>query len=232
MPGTEDLFTPIHKTLRSMIYQLGGRLQRNDFADLSATTALVTDLELDFAVARSAGCLVCVLHHHAEDEETAIFPHVEKVASKLTRELIDEHHELTRRELAIEKSAHELLRLGEPDERVRAGVVLNQAADQLFAAYLTHMNREEAELVPLMKDKFTDPEMAAMRGKIMGAMPPDRLMAILGWMVPSLNPTELAGFLGALQQGAPPPVLTAVYDLCAARLEPARWADVRARVGS
>jgi Hemerythrin HHE cation binding domain len=231
MPATGDLFTPIHKGLRSMIYGLSGRLQTNDFADVATTEALIKDLENDFAVARSAGCALCILAGHAVDEESVIFPAAGRAGNKLISELISEHHDLTRRELEIAKAGHELLGIGSADGRVRAGAQLNLAANQLFGAYITHMNREEAELVPLMREHFSDPEMVAMRGKILGQMPPDRMFAILGWMFPSLNVTELSGLLSSIKGTAPPQVMKAVTDLCAAQVDPARWDTVKLRVG-
>ena len=231
MPATGDLFTSIHKGLRSMIYGLSGRLQTNDFADAAATKALITDLENDFAVARSAGCALCILAHHAVDEESVIFPTVARVGNKLITELISEHHDLTRRELEIAKAGHELLSMDSAEARVRAGAQLNLAANQLFGAYITHMNREEVELVPLMQENFSDPEMAAMQGKIIGQMPPDRVFAILGWMLPSLNVIELSRLLSSLKSAAPPQFMKAVSDLCAARVDPARWDTVKLRVG-
>jgi len=231
MAAKGDLFTSIHKGLRSMIYGLSGRLQTNDFADVATTQALVADLENDFAVARSAGCALCILAGHAVDEESVIFPSAARVGNKLITELIWEHHELTRRELEIAKAGHELLSMDSADARVRAGVQLNQAANQLFGAYIVHMNREEAELVPLMREHFSDPEMAAMQGKIIGQMPPERVFAILGWMLPSLNVTELTGLLSTLKGAAPPPFLKAISDLGAARIDPARWDVVKLRVG-
>jgi hemerythrin HHE cation binding domain-containing protein len=231
MAAKGDLFTPIHKALRSMIYGLSGRLQTNDFADAATSKALITDLENDFAVARSAGCALCILAHHATDEESVIFPSATRVGDKLIAELIADHHDLTRRELEIAKAGHELLSMDSAEARVRAGAQLNRAANQLFGAYITHMNREEAELVPLMAEHFSDPEMAAMQGKIIGQMPPDRMFAILGWMLPSLNVTELSGFLSSMKGAAPPQVMKAVSDLCAARVDPARWDTVKLRVG-
>lgn len=214
-----------------MIYGLSGRLQTNDFADAAGTKALITDLENDFAVARSAGCALCILAHHAVDEESVIFPTVARVGNELITELISEHHDLTRRELEIAKAGHELLSMGSAEDRVRAGAQLNLAANQLFGAYITHMNREEVELVPLMQENFSDPEMAAMQGKIIGQMPPDRVFAILGWMLPSLNATELSRLLSSLKSAAPPPFMKAVSDLCAARVDSARWDAVKLRVG-
>jgi hypothetical protein len=231
MVAEGDLFTSIHKGLRSMIYSLSGRLQTNDFADTAATEALITDLENDFAIARSAGCALCILAHHAVDEESVVFPAAASVGNQLITELISEHHDLTRRELEIAKAGHELHSTGSAEARIRAGVRLNIAANQLFGAYLVHMNREEAELVPLMQEHFSDPEMAAMQGKIISQLPPDRLFAILGWMLPSLNVTELSRLLSTLKGAAPPQFMKAVSDICAARVDPARWDSVKLQVG-
>jgi hypothetical protein len=214
-----------------MIYGLSGRLQTNDFADTAATKTLIIDLENDFAVARSAGCVLCFLAQHAVDEESFIFPAVPQTGSQLIAELISEHHDLTRRELAIAKAGHELLSLDSSETRILAGAQLNLAANQLFGAYITHMNREEAELVPLMRENFSDPEMVAMRGKIIGQMPPDRFFALLGWMLPALNVTELSGLLSSIKGAAPPQLMKAISDLCAARVETTRWDVVRLRVG-
>ena len=230
MTARADLFTPIHKGLRSMIYGLSTRLQTNDFADVAATKTLVTDIENDFAVARSAGCILCILAHHATDEEAVIFPSAAKVANQLITELIADHHDLTRRELEIAQSGHAIVEMPSAEDRLVAGQRLNVLANQLFAAYITHMNREETDLVPLMGEHFTDPEMGAMQGKIVGQMPPDRLFAILGWMLPSLNVTELSSLMASLKQGTPPPVLKSISDLGAARVDPARWAEVKLRV--
>lgn len=231
MAATEDLFTPIHKGLRAMIYGLSTRLQKHDFSDVEATRGLVRDLEHDFAVARSAGCVVCVLAHHASDEEAVIFPSASHLGNGLVASLVEEHHGLTRRELALGAAAHELLAMASPADRIAAGARLNRSANELFSAYLAHMNREDSELVPLMQAHLTDAQMAAMRGTIIGGLSPDRLFAILGWMLPSLNVHELSGLLTAMGKGAPPPVVQAVSELCAAKVDPAIWTEVRARTG-
>ena len=231
MTATEDLFTPIHKGLRSMLYHLSSRLQTNDFADATATASLATDLEHDFAVARSAGCVLCVMGKHASDEETQIFSAPSLASERLVAELIEEHHALTRRELALEKGVHEISGMPSPEERVAAGRRLNAAANELLVAYLAHMNREETELTPFMQQHLTDAEMLGMQGKIIASLPPDRLFAILGWMLPSLNVTELSRLLASVRPNAPPPFFRAVTDLCAARVDPSRWQNVKLRVG-
>lgn len=231
MTGTEDLFTPVHKGLRSMMYDLSNRLQTHDFADLAATQALMADLETDFATARSAGCVLCSFAFHAEGEDTVVFPPTARVANKLVTELLEEHHEFTRRELEIGKLGHETLAIPSAEARIASGIRLNQLANELFAAYIAHMNREETELVPVLRDHFSDAEQAKMRGTIISKFPPDRFFALLGWMLPALNVTELSELLNSVKGTIPPPVLKAVTDLCAARVEPKRWAAVKVRTG-
>jgi hypothetical protein len=231
MAARADLFTTIHKGLRSMIYDLSKRLQTTDFANPRSTARLVKDLEYDFAVAQASGCTLCALHNHASDEDSYIFTQTANAAADLTRSLIQEHHELTRQEFAIAKAAHELMALSSPEDRIKSGVRLNQSANELFAAYMAHMNREETELVPVMWDHFTDAQMAEMRGKIIAQFPPDRLFALLGFMLPSLNVTELSGLLASVRPSLPPPVLARIVALCDAQVDPAIWAETRVRAG-
>ncbi len=227
----QDLFTPIHKGLRSMMYDLSSGLQTNDFANLDETRVLVTDLEHEFEVARSAACMLCVFHYHAEDEQSAIFPAAAKFQDALISSLIEDHHGLTRRELQITQAAHQLLDLKDAGKRIEAGVRLNQSANELIAAYVTHMNREETELVPVMREHFPDEQQAAMQGQILGRMVPERLFGILGWMLPSLNVTELTNLVVSMKKTSPPPFFDAVAKLRSARVDPARWSTVEARAG-
>ncbi len=231
MSSNEDLFTPIHKALRSMIYGLSSRLQTNDFADLTTTKSLVNDLENDFAIARSAGCTLCVLNQHAQDEEAAIFPDATKAGNELIATLIEQHHDLARREASLARSANTLLAIENPEGRVEAGIRLNQSANELFAAYIAHMNREETDLVPWMKEHFSDAQMVAMRGAIMGRTPPDRMFVVLGWMLPSLNVRELSGLIREVKTAVPPQAFKAITDLCEARVDPTRWDAVRQSAG-
>jgi Hemerythrin HHE cation binding domain len=231
MAATEDLFTPIHKAIRSMIYDVAGRLQSNDFADVPASKPLLADLEHEFSAALSAGCVLCLVHSHAADEESGVFPDVGKWDAGLVRGFIEDHHDLTRRLEAITTLAHATLAKESPPERVRSGVALNQVANDFFRAYLDHMNREEEKLVPMMREHFTDDQIRTMRSSIMRGMPPDRLAAIFGWMFPSLNMAELTAMVGGAKASMPPEQFRFVAGIAERHLPPERWRAVRERVG-
>ena len=231
MTATEDLFTPIHKALRSMIYSLGGRLQSVDFADKSASVAVLSDLEHEFSNAVTSTCVLCLLHHHAGSEETVVFPPMQPLDPAMIRTLIDEHQEITRRLVSLSKKAEAIRSTEELRRRIELGAQINREANDFFAYYLAHMNKEEVTIVPAMKEHFTDDQLRALQGQIIGSMPPERVGNYLRWMLPSLNLAELTGFIAGVKHGAPPEVLRMVAGVGTANVDPARWATVRERVG-
>jgi Hemerythrin HHE cation binding domain len=229
--ATEDLFTPIHKAIRSMIYDVGGRLQSNDFSDAAASKPLLDDLEHEFSTALSSGCILCLLHAHATDEESEVFPPVSKHDAALVQGFIEDHHALTRRLETIAKMAHDLASTAPREGRIQLGIELNRETNEFFSAYLDHMNREEKTLVPLMRERFTDQQMRTMRGTIMGRMPRERLASYMRWMLPSLNVDELTGVLAGVKSASPPPVLQFISGIAAQHVDPQRWQTVKERVG-
>jgi hypothetical protein len=229
--ASEDLFTPIHKAIRSMIYNVGGRLQANDFTDVTASKPLLADMEHEFSAAMFSGCVLCLLHRHASDEETSVFPSVSKYDAPLVRAFIEDHRVLVHQLEAITKMARELPLKAQPEERVQLGITLNQKANVFFAAYINHMNREEEKLVPLMRNRFTDDQMRTMRGAIIGGMPRDQLASLLRWMLPSLNVLELTGMLQGIKASSPPQVIQFISSIAAERVDPQRWQSVKERVG-
>jgi len=231
MVATEDLFTPIHKGIRSMIYDLGGRLQANDFADLEASKPLLVDLEYELSAAVSTGCILCLLHQHGADEETEVFPAVGQFDPGLVREFIEDHHELARHLGILSKMSRDMLTRDNPDERVRFGAELTREANDFFADYQEHMNREERRIVPMMRMRFTDEQMRTMRSSIMRRMPRERLEAILRWMLPSLNLTELTSMVAAAKGTMPPEQFQGFTGLAATFLPSERWQLVRQRAG-
>src|SRR5579862_9098395 len=96
MSERQNLFRPIHKGIRSMIFASGTRLQRADFADVSGSNALVADLKHDLGDSLS-NCLLCLLSVHARHEEADIFSKLRVHDSDAVDMVMKEHVELSRR---------------------------------------------------------------------------------------------------------------------------------------
>src|SRR5437879_13559390 len=89
-----DFLTPIHKALRSMIYDVGGRLQTTDFSDGAESQLVLNELIYEFSSALSATCILCLLHSHARAEDLYLFPAVQGSDSTLINDLLQEQQQL------------------------------------------------------------------------------------------------------------------------------------------
>jgi hemerythrin superfamily protein len=214
-----------------MIYDLGARIQAADFTDRVASAKILGDLQHEFTNAVSASCILCLLHAHAGSEEREVFPSMQSLDPTLIRQLLDDHTEISLRLGSISKLADELALTDAPERRLEQGVRINRQVNEFFAFYLAHMNKEEVTIVPAMKAHFTDPQLGAMQGAIIAAMPPERVAGYLRWMLPSMNVVELTEFLSGVKRGAPPPMLQAIDAIGSANVNPARWTIVRQQLG-
>jgi hypothetical protein len=100
----EDIFTPIHKGIRSMIYNLGTKLQKTDFTDVAVTNTILTQLKHNLQSANST-CIVCMLHEHGGHEDQSIFPQLAPFDSKAVDVMIQEHVQITQQMAEISKVA-------------------------------------------------------------------------------------------------------------------------------
>jgi hypothetical protein len=63
--------------------------------------------------------------------------------------------------------------------------------NDFFARYLIHLNREEADLVPLMNRIMTDDQITSIWNAMAGHLTADRCPSFMKWQVTPLNVTEL-----------------------------------------
>lgn len=199
MTTRENLFRPIHKGIRSMLYELGSRLQATNFADVTETNAITTRLKHDLGNALS-NCILCLLRTHSSHEEKDIFsalrPHDPDVVDVMMRQ----HAEVARRIHDVSKTCDEIMGLTSPARRIEVGDRLNLEVNDLFAYYLTHLNDEESIMVPVMWEWFTDEQLRAMRAKFYDSVPLPLFEVWMRWTLPSLNVNELLVLFSGLKQ--------------------------------
>jgi len=225
-----DILTPIHKGIRSMIYKLGAEIQTADFTDEDATKALVAKIEHDLSVATSR-CILCLLHEHGGNEDDFFFPKVRAVEQGMVEMLIQEHREIGHKLVGLSKICAELIATKDPNHRIEIGMKLNQSADELFAYYMTHMNKEEVTILPATWQHLTDKQILEIRAIVEASIPPERYAEWMGWVLPSLNVNELVEMFSGMKKGAPPQVLENMIHIADAAVDKERWKMVKTKVG-
>ena len=227
----EDFLTPVHKGLRSIIYDTGKHLQTNDFADRAATDALCLQLDYNFRTASSA-CMLCWLSSHASDENDFVFSQMKSREPELIETLLREHEIIEKKLDEITSASQSLKATEDLERRNEMGRELNLRANDLFAYYITHMNKEEAMLIPSLEKHFTNEQLHEVRSAIMRRAPPDRMAIMLGYIVNSLNMNELTEFVSGLKKEMPPPAFEGVAKLIEHSIGSERWAIVGTRMNS
>jgi hypothetical protein len=203
MASRENILRPIHKGIRSMIYSLGLELGITDFTNVSKSNAIAFLLKHDINMA-SSNCLLCLLYAHSKEEETGIFSAVRSLDEGVFGKMMREHRVITRQVQTLASICDELMVTSDPGRRVELGERLNAEASELFAAYLEHMNHEEAEMIPLMWNHFTDQQLRELRFQYYAQIPQARFEEWMRWMISALNPTELKQLLSSLRDDPPP----------------------------
>ena len=231
MTTREILFRPIHKGIRAMVYELGLRLGSADFTDAAESNAIAKDLQHNL-MNSAANCVLCLLEAHSRHEEKDFFVPTRKFDRDVVELMMNEHRDISRRILDLGKTCSELLSISEPARRVEIGDRLLLETNDLFASYLAHLNNEEASLVPVMWERFTDEELRRMRAEFYNHISLDRFEIWMRWTLPALNPNELEVLLGGMRSDPPPNRFADAMRLARELLPPSRSAALETRVGS
>jgi hypothetical protein len=198
MSERENLFQPIHKGIRSMLYELGTRSQTTNFADLAESDRFVRELKHDLGDSLS-NCFLCLLRIHSGHEEKDIFQKLRADDPDVIDLVMKEHAEVARRIHHVSQTCDELLGLTSPAQRIEVGDRLNLELNDLFVFYLAHLNNEDATLVPVMWERFTDEQLRAMRNRFYGSLPLPQFETWMRWTLPSLNQHELIVLFSGLR---------------------------------
>jgi Hemerythrin HHE cation binding domain len=229
MSDRENLFRPIHKGIRSMLFELGHELQTTDFADETSSNRFVTRLKHDLGDSLS-NCILCLLKVHSTHEEKDIFSRLRAFDPDAVDLVMKEHGEAARRIWQIAKTCDELLGVSAPARRIEVGDRLNQEVNELFAFYLSHLNNEDATLVPLLWERFTDEQLRAIRAEFYDSLPLPLFETWMRWTLPSLNQHELVVLFSGLKKD-PTPRLKDWERLAHETLTPDRWLNLSEQVG-
>lgn len=215
-----DLYTPIHKALRSFMADTLvrlGRLDTDDTAEMDATLGQLDDL-----LALCAG--------HVVHENEFVHPAIEARAPGAAQRVGDEHveHLETLAALGADSRA---LRNAPAERRAPLALRLYRHFALFMAENIQHMHHEETAHNAALWAAYRDDELHALHNALVASIPGDEMMRILGWMVPALCPAERAGLLADLRAQMPPPAFAAVLDAVQPRLDAAGWRKLAAALG-
>lgn len=191
-----DLYSVIHKALRSMLFRQATALATVDPLDEQAVAE----------IAAFQHTLNGFIDDHAGHEEAHVHPLIRKAAPDRAAHL-DEHHDTLRaRGDAIAASLDALADVHGP-ARIPTVAAIRRDFEAFMVAHLEHFAEEEGECNPLLWEAYDDGVLREAQGRIQGSIAPERFGEWLQWMIPAMNVNERAGMLIGMSAAAPPPVV-------------------------
>lgn len=216
-----DLFTFIHKSIRSMIYNAGSMLQTTDFGDAKEAEKILALLKSDLEL----------LHEHAVHEDNIIFPEIADDEPEMIKMLNEEHKDLEDKLNKLKELLEAISLTSDDDERLIYGSKLNNIFNDFAASYLAHMNHEEATVLDASFKYLTDDELIAIRTRIQTQIPAERYKIWLNWMLNSLNNSELIALLSGMKAGAPPQIFNNVIETAKSIIDNKRFELISEKIG-
>jgi hypothetical protein len=214
-PVTFDLYTNIHKAIRSEMFDVVLRAGRVDPSERRAR----------IGIAARVGQVVQLLESHAEHEDAAIGPVLATHEPALAARIERDHEAFDARLDAIKELA---------DDTVASRATAHRLYLELASftsAYLAHQDLEERVVMPALERAVGVDAVVALNQQIVGSIPPDEMAASLAVMLPALNIDDRAELLGAMRANAPAEVFAGVWGLAGSVLASSDFSAVAARLG-
>ena len=117
-----------------------------------------------------------VLDYHARGEEVAVFPAVDNIAPLVAKAYLMDHRELDTMVSGLEA----MREAPDPLAAARATAALN-------AHLRIHLDKEDAHLYQILRERTTEGEQAAIAGQMSRKVPPDRFPIMVHWLFPLLD---------------------------------------------
>jgi len=207
-----DMYSGIHKALRAFMADTllaVGRMDPADETELAGVAVRVLRL-------------LALCRDHLEHEDRFVHPAIEARAPGASELVAHEHQEHLGR-LAQLAAQLEVLRAAPPAQREGEAQALYGALALFVADNFRHMHVEETAHNAVLWARYTDAELAALHDAIVGSIPPQEMLEIARWMLPSMHHGERMGLLADLRAKAPAAAFDAIVEAARPHLAAAEW---------
>ena len=207
MSGPIDIVRSIHNAFRRDIFQIDDSV----FKIARAGEDLTPIFDRLHSVAE-------ILDYHAKGEEAAVFPAVDNLTPLVAEAYLMDHRELD----AMVSGLEAMRKTPDPLTIARATAVL--------ASHLRiHLNKEDAHLYRILRERTTESEQASIVGLMSKKVPPDRFPTLVQWLFPLLDLEDRVVVTKGWMTLMPPQVFAGLKPLIKKTVGE-NWVDLTRRI--
>lgn len=206
-----DLYAGVHKGLRACMAHVLVATGRIDTTDADETARTLDDVRYLIGL--------CATHLKHEDTFVHTAMQARRPGSAAATLDHEQHHQafvdLETAVRAVENTSG------------AACVAMARELYALLARFVAdnyeHMHVEETQNNAVLWADYTDAELLAIKGRILAAIPPEKNLAFLRWMVPAMSPAERAELFASARATMPAPAFEAGLALVKNHLSARDW---------
>ena len=143
-----------------------------------------------------------ILDYHARGEEAAVFPAMDKVAPQVATPYLMDHRELDNMVNGLET----IRKNPDPLTTARATAILG-------SFLRIHLNKEDAHLYMILRERTTDNEQVAIGALVSRSTPPDKYPTNIQWLFPLLDLEDQVVVAKTWANIMPPQVFSGIKPL-------------------
>ncbi len=214
-----DVYTAVHKAIRSRLFDTARALSECNFADPSDKDEALTHLRDTLSF----------LDEHLAHEDTHVGPRLADANPQLASRVAEAHQQIDQTTACVTRLVSALADAA-PELAVERGPELCRSYNVLVGLHLAHMNEEETLVNAALWQAYTDEQLIALTGAIQGSIAPPRFAQWLHFMLPALNLQEQVGMMNGMRAAAPPEAFQSVMAL-GREVVGDRWSAVEEALG-
>jgi len=161
-----------------------------------------------------------MLAWHADGEEQAVFPALDRLTPLVSESFVADHRGLDTLAETLSKA------IADRDTLATARV----AAAYKFHLDI-HLRKEDTQVYPLLRKRLDDHEQAKVVGTVAGAVPQARYAEVMAWLFPLLSDTDRENTTRVMQALQPPPVFAQTAQVIRTAVGDG-WAELVRRIPS
>lgn len=208
-----NIFFPVHKGLRALLFDSAQLLQSTDFTKADEAAEAVERVR----------SVVALFESHAHKEDNHVFAALAAYEPSVIDAFEQEHEEDHQLGESLQNWLTAYGYAVAPSAKRTIGNELTKAFIQFTVFNLRHMAKEEQVINPLLWRYYADEELHGITQKIIQSIPPQEMADFSRWMVRGVNNTELLNWLNGVKNTAPLPAFESLLSLAEAELDTHRW---------
>jgi iron-sulfur cluster repair protein YtfE (RIC family) len=159
-----------------------------------------------------------ILDYHAQGEEAAVFPAVDKLTPLVARAYLLDHRELDT-----------MLDVLEAMRKTPDPLITARATAVLESHLRIHLDKEDVHLYPILRERASESEQASVVGLMSRKVPPEKFPAMVQWLLPLLDFDDRVVITEGWMKLMPPQVFAGLKPLMR-KIMAEDWVELARRI--